>query len=572
MLHRPVSHRYYAPMTLAIPTAKGGLLRAALPVMALSLLSCQAPEQELGPTYVALSPREQLIRLSMDLRGVHPTEEELKAIESDPDLYPQLVDRYLQSQDFLDRMMEVFNHTFLTRTGDTYYDPDEAGLGMLDEVELARSVGDEPLRLVRYIIENDLPYSEVVLAPYTLTDEQLAVFWDIDYPEGSAGWITSQYRDGRPMAGVLSMTSFWKRYPSAGGNANRHRANAISRVLLCDDFLTRPIVINRTAIDLLMMDPENAIRNTPACQACHSSLDPLAANLFGFWYDPREQETLEEQRVYRAENELEWKNYAGRSPAWFGTPTANLHELGASIAADPRFVDCAVKTVWEGLTQRRATDEDWTELQGHRATFELTNQNIRSLVREIVLTDAYRAKAVQNDPGLEARLPSLKIASPAQLANVIEQVTGYRWTFSGQDALDDNARGLSVLAGGIDSRTVKKAAESPSLGLSLVQERLAQAAAYSVVAHDFSATRVGDPILLTVVGPGDTPASRPDAFVEQIQALYLKATGLPLEPSSPEPLELMTLWDNVFAITASPTSAWQAVVSAVLRDPRVVLY
>lgn len=565
-------NRLSAPFRFPEPTVRRLLSRVGGPALAVLLVACQASEPVSGPTFVPLSPREQLIRLSMDLRGLHPTEAELVAIEADPSLYPQLVDRYLQSQDFLDRMMEIFNHTFLTRTGDTYYDPSDAGLGMLDETALARSVGDEPLRLVRYIVENDLPYSEVVLAPYTLTDEQLAVFWDIDYPDGSAGWITSQYKDGRPMAGVLSMTGFWKRYPSAGGNANRHRANAISRVLLCDDFLTRPIVINRTAIDLLMMDPENAIRNTPACQACHSSLDPLAANLFGFWYDPREQETLEEQRVYRPENELEWKNYAGRSPAWFGTPTASLHELGASIATDPRFVDCAVKTVWEGLTQRKATDADWAEIQGHRATFELADQNIRSLVREIVLSDAYRARAVQNDPGLAERLPTLKIVSPAQLAKVIEQITGYRWTFSGQDALDDNARGLAVLAGGIDSRTVKTSAASPSLGLSLVQERLAQAAAYAVVAHDFSATRQGDPILMTVVGAADTPSSRPEAFVEQIRVLYLKATGLPLESDAPEPQELQALWDNVYAITASPISAWQAVVSAVLRDPRVVLY
>jgi len=45
------------------------------------------------------------------------------------------------------------------------------------------------------------------------------------------------------------------RYPSMGGNANRHRANAVSRTLLCDDYLARPIVLNRPAVDPLSLSP-----------------------------------------------------------------------------------------------------------------------------------------------------------------------------------------------------------------------------------------------------------------------------------------------------------------------------
>lgn len=554
------------------PSSSFGLLPLLVCLSLSPLFSACESAPEPGATLEPLSSREQLIRLSMDLRGTHPTEDELRAIEASPELYDAFVDRYLQTPQFLDRMMEVFNQAFQTRTGDTYYDPADAGMEGVDERALAKAVGDEPLRLIRHIIENDLPYSEVVQAPYTMSNELLSAWWDIDYPSDAVGWQAGQYRDQRPAAGVLSMTTFWQRYPSAGGNANRHRANAISRVLLCDDFLSRPIVLNRTAIDQLMQDPEMAIRDNSGCQACHSSLDPLAANVFGFFREDNDDESLAAGRTYYGENELAWKNYAGRSPSYFGRPTANIPELGAAIAEDPRFVQCAVRTVFEGLNQRTPTDEDWTQLEGHRATFELSGLNVRSLVSDIVRSDAYKTKRVVGDDGLSERLSTVKIASPSQLAAVIEQITGYRWTFDGVDGLDENVRGLGVLAGGIDSRTVRIPAANPSLGLALVHERLSQAAAYYVVTHDFDPNRTDEARLLTFVTPNDRPESHRSAFQAQIEALYLKSTGLPLQAGASEPAELMELWDNVYALSASPTTAWTAVVSAVLRDPRVVLY
>jgi hypothetical protein len=537
----------------------------------LTLLGLVACQKEAPVTLEMLDPREQLVRLSMDLRGYRPSGEELDAIEAHPELYDQYVDRYVSSPEFLDRMMEIFNLAFQTRTGDRYYNAEDLGLEGIDEQAVARAVGDEPLQLIRHIIENDLPYSEVVTAPYTMTNEVLSAWWGINYPEGSQGWIASDYTDGRPQSGVLSQNTFWHKYPSMGGNANRHRANAISRVLLCDDFLSRPIVLDRLAIDKLTQDPENAIRTTDTCQSCHSSLDPLAGNLFGFFREDPDEDEFGDGRIYRPENELAWKHYSGRAPAWYGTPTSGLQELGEQIAGDPRFVDCAVQTVFEGLTQRHKTDEDWKELQGYRATFELAGLNIRSLVKDIVRSETYRARAVHGDTALEQRLTTIKLATPAQLASAMERITGYAWTFGGS-SLADNARGLGVLAGGIDSRTVRNPADSPSLGMALVQERLAQSAAHAVVTHDFDSERADAPRLLTLVSEADRPETSRAAFEDQMRALYDVALGLKLDSAATEPAELIELWSNVYSVSASSKTAWTAVVSAVLCDPRIVLY
>src|SRR5690606_4434710 len=152
------------------------------------------------------------------------------------------------------------------------------GIGVTEAV-LADSVGEEPLALVAWIIENDLPWSEIVLAEHSMADPLLAAFWDLERQEEGPGWVPATYRDGRPHAGVLTMTTMWHRAPSIGVNRNRHSANTFSRMLLCDDYLSRPVTFSHTEITALTSgDPEEVIADNGVCQSCHSSLDPLASH------------------------------------------------------------------------------------------------------------------------------------------------------------------------------------------------------------------------------------------------------------------------------------------------------
>jgi len=368
---------------------------------------------------------------------------------------------------------------------------------------------------------------------------------------------------------MLTMTTTWQKYPSMGGNANRHRANAISKMFLCDDYLSRPIVLNRAAVDQLTISPEEAINTNPGCQACHLSLDPMAGNFFGFFnYDALEGLAATK---YRPENEEEWRYYSGKEPGYYGDPTGNIPEFGHALAKDSRFADCAVRTVWEGLTQRDMVDEDWPEVSVHRQVFDDTDQNIKEVVRSIVNSDEYKAESA-HDPGLNDRLAGRKTVSPEQLSSLINQVTGYTWLFDGRDGLKNGSLGLPVLAGGIDGDFVTNRSYVPSVGTVYVQERIGQAAAYYVATHDLDPGRTDDAKLLNLVTINDTPSSAPDAFTQQIQSLYLNITGVPLAADATEPAELMQLWTSQYSVDASPTNAWAGVVSAVLRDPRVIFY
>ncbi|TVQ92516.1 MAG: DUF1585 domain-containing protein [Deltaproteobacteria bacterium] len=540
--------------------------------------SPSAEEPEDGLTL--LSPRRQLIRLSVDLRGVHPSASSLDFIEEHPEAYESFVDRYLYDPRFVDRMEEIWNYSIRTRNGSTYFNPAEAGMRGMDRDRIADSIGDEPLKLISHVIENDLPFSEVLTADYSMADPIVARMWGLPYPEGESGWQVTAYDDGRPLAGVLSSTTLWQRYPSAGVNSNRHRANTVSRVFLCDDQLSRPVSFSRTQIDTLTSgDPEDVIQTTQACQSCHSTLDSFSSHFFGFWWEV--EGGLFEQTTYRPEDEPLWRYQMGThvSPAYFGVPTSDLREMAHQLAQDPRFVQCATDTLFAGLSQRNLSDIDRDERFAHRRAFEDSGLIVREMVRSIVTSRPYRAERA-DAPELQ-HLPVLKTVTPAQLEGIIAAKTGYRWTIRGRPVLARNIGGVGVLAGGTDGDYVTAPNYDPSVGLALVQERLAQAAGWHVASHDLARDRAEDPILLRYVSRDDRPETHRDAFKAQIEQLYFEVLGVPLdapldddgEPiEAPEVEELIAMWKQLYSLDARPESAWAGVVSVVLRDPMLIFY
>ena len=103
--------------------------------------------------------------------------------------------------------------------------------GLLEEYDLSGQ-GEEPLLLAR-IIATDRPWTDAVLADWTMATPLLGEIWPIDFCSGESGWQPARYTDGRPSAGVLS-TNGCRRYTTTDPNMNCGRAAAISRLLLCE--------------------------------------------------------------------------------------------------------------------------------------------------------------------------------------------------------------------------------------------------------------------------------------------------------------------------------------------------
>ncbi|MCA9516148.1 MAG: DUF1592 domain-containing protein, partial [Myxococcales bacterium] len=328
-----------------------------------------------------LSPRALLARLSLDLRGVRPTEAEVARVDADPGAIAAITDEMLASARFPDRVRDLYAQVLRTRVEDFPVSAELLGFEPEEQAAVFASIGEEPLQVIARVAAEDRPYTDLVTADWTMADERLALAWPVTYPAGATGWQVARYEDGRPMAGLLSENGVWWRYLSDGVNYGRGRANAVARIFLCADFLDRPVDFPR---DIDLTDEagiREAVRENTGCIGCHAGLDPLASYLAGFQYT---EKTAAEMIVYHPEREPQWRGMTELAPGFYGAPGYSLRDLGRQVAADPRFVTCAVETAWELLLRRPPDFRDAGEVDAltrAREAFLAGGLTIRALFR-----------------------------------------------------------------------------------------------------------------------------------------------------------------------------------------------
>ena len=525
----------------------------------LSLAACQSPPAPAAPPAEApevaagaMSAAEVLTRASLDLRGQRPSVEELEQLADDPGSLDGMIEGYLHDEAFGDRIRDLFAVAYRSRF-EFYFRPDqEYG----EDLQYQVSVAEEPLKLLEHIAVHDLPYTRLIDAEYTFVNESLAQVWPVrGYREDKGGWQKVHYRDERPKAGVLSTNAFHFRYVTNETNLNRGRANAISRILLCDNYLLRPIEFPRN-IDLT--DDEgiaNAIEQNGACTSCHATLDPIASYLFGF----ANNEGGDPHPVYKPQEANEWEIFTGKAPAYYGEPGEDVADLGQQIAADPRFTTCATERVYEGLMGRPAVPADREAIDAHTEAFKAGGLTLRALIRSILADPVYRGEDDGHRPVIER-----KIMSPEILDDAIYALTSYRMTLEGVHMLRSDNHGLHILGGGLAGSSGDFPPTTSNVTRALVQGRVAETAAWALV-HEMPERAEA------LFGEVDLDEGRPDA--QAFVRLTLRVLGRSLGEDDPEIEELGALWrDLVERAELSPREAWAGVLSALMRDPRFVLY
>lgn len=508
---------------------------------------------------VALEGAPLLRRLSLDLRGVLPSAAELAQLEADPASLDALVGAFLDDPRFEEQFAAAFAERWLTRADSFTLQPVDLGLPMEEGYTATRSIGQEAPRLAAWIAAQDHPWDEVVTGEFTRVDALLLANWPVEAVDdevNAAGWRTARYVDGRPAMGVLATNGLWQRYSTSPSNLQRHRAAAISKLFLCSDYLTRPVTFSSASFR--DSTAETSARSVPDCVGCHASLDPLASSLFGFWWFDRF--LREEEISYHPERVGLGEYYLGVSPGWYGQPLAGPSELGPTLAADPRFARCAVRSFAEVFWKREVSVEDFDTISALVAAFEADGRHPKALVRAVIDTPAYRMGAVRGEipAGEEGRWPTRRLLSAAQLASAVEDLSGFRWSWEGAEQLDNDLVGYRVMVGGVDGESVVQPLAVPSVATLVVIRALAEAGADAIVTRDLVQ---GAGALLTVEAgalPGDP------AFDAQLDTIYLRFFAR--LPSAEERQGDGALFTEVAAVS-SPEEAWMALLSTLFRDP-----
>ncbi len=501
------------------------------------------------PALVSADPARWLRRVSMDLRGIPPTDAELAELQADPNAWGTLRDRFLDDDRFAERLVHIFAERWHTRVDVFDIEVFDYGLPASQEYAFERAVGEEPLRLMSRVVTEDLPWTDVVLADWTMAEPILASVWPLDFPEGRSGWQVARYNDGRPAVGVLATNGLWWRYNTNESNMNRRRAAAISRLLLCEDYLVRPVAFSEA--DTTSEATADAVHSDPYCVACHASLDPVAASLFGFWWLSLYSEI--EETTYHPERESLWEQSLGVEPAWYGTPISGLPDLGVSIARDSRFYTCAVETFTEPLWRRTATPDDASLLEQLRRRFLRNDLQAKDLIGAITETTPYQD-------------PAPRMVSHDQFITTLHALTGFRWTFEGFDQLDsDLPRGHRLLLGGVDGDAIRTPQRTPGFTWALVVKRAAEAAADAVVQREL--VEGDERVFFTEISETTQPGD--DAFNAELKSLHLRLYSQPADAEWLTDIE--ALWEEVYT-EGTAVEAWQAVVSVMLRDPLLLSY
>lgn len=545
--------------------------------MILLLLSCTGSEpapsnaallgMETDATLQALEAPRLLRRMSLDLRGTLPSMEELDAVEADPSSLEKFRDQYLEDPRFEDRLVDVLAkqwHTEVETFIVFYFEWPELDGDETNEYAYERSIGDEPLRLIARIAAEDQPWERIVTADWTMATDTMAKIFPLEWQDGATGWQQTRYTDGRPAAGVLATNGLWWRYYTTLQNLNRGRAAAISRLLLCEDMLSRPISFSGNVEAINSGNLSDALKENPYCQGCHSTIDPLAANLFGFVVSVEQSGV--EMAYYHPEREHYGADALGVEPAWFGQPIGGLAQLGMVIGEDPRFWRCSAERAAEAYWQRPVTPADFDRIEALRNVL-VDSHSYKELLRAVTNTAVYRAEK-PDEAAPQSQLDRervLRLMDPALIDSLLQDLAGFHWTYRGFEQLKADEYGYRVLGGGVDGVYNTQPLELPTVTWSLTLRRAAEGAALTVVKSDLE--QGGNRKLLQQVDLQSRPEDA--VFGEELERLYWRLYAR--RPDAGHLQGLKSLWLDVEAMSDSST-AWSALVATMLRDPDFVSY
>ncbi len=524
------------------------------------LLSCTQVEDTPVEETIALSNTRLLRRMSLDVRGHLPTLEEYRSVQSESVQWESIIVDMLDDSDFEEHLVHRFGDIWHTRVDKFDIVTDDFNLPSYDWwYPFARSIGEEPLRWMAYVAANDLPWQDIVTSETVLANDLLVSIFPMEYVDGSTPdelsihnldtWKEARYLDGRPPVGILSTNGLWWRYPTDGFNMNRTRAAMVTKMLLCDDYLARPI--DFTASENIIENTETATREDPSCLTCHASLDPLASSMFGFWWI--EQFNPLEATYYHPERELMGMEMMGVSPAWYGTPVTGFAEVGQRLSEDLRFHQCTIQQSMEMLYRRNIDANDFSQLSDIQEIFQ-TNYQFKEIWKSILLSEEYQLEHDTNTNTLQGD----RMMSPYQIEHSLRNLTGLVWKNERHELMDIEYR---TMAGGVDGYQTFQQQRYPNLSSTVVTERIAQAHGQYASLNNFASESEFD-FNITF---------QDSKFSEQLSNLRLLLHGL--ESDDVWRGETLQLWIQVYDISGqSASTAWEVVLGAMFQDADFVRY
>ena len=401
------------------------------------------------------SPAKTLRRAALIFAGRLPTQAELDAVDdgresslrrairslmTGPGFHEFLIrasnDRLLTDRHLTDVLddREVFLVDFTNQAWEmekaVYENPGLERARRIWKHAVQFGVSHAPLELIAHVIENDLPFTEVLTADYIMANPFSARAYGattrFDNPDDpyefrpstiaryfrndeSKIWIEDDDRwkwivnpgnlsTDYPHAGILNTTVFLRRYPTTATNRNRARSRWTYYHFLGLDVEKSAA---RTTDPDALADTDNPTLKNPACTVCHIVLDPVAGafqnygeeglyrdawggldSLAGLYKRPRDGS----QSPYR--NGDTWYRDM-RDPGFDRALAPNAYNslqwLADRIVRDERFSEAGVRFWWPAIMGAEVVpppeDEGDSDLAAQLAASTAQLNEVRRLAR-----------------------------------------------------------------------------------------------------------------------------------------------------------------------------------------------
>lgn len=230
---------------------------------------------------------------------------------------------------------------------------------------------------------------EVFSTTTAVVNEDLARVYGVD----ATGLDATTFRvaelpEGSPRIGILGKLGFLSQFANQKEGSPTLRGKFIREAILCSPVPKPPgdiaLEIPEATEDAPSTKRERlaAHRDAPACAACHAMMDPLGLPL----------ETFDAIGRYRTtENDLPIDS----SGEVDGTAIANARELGLVLSASETVAECLVRKYYSYAVGHEERPADARVIQSLASAFDASGRQLRSLMLDIVTSDAFVTVAPQ---------------------------------------------------------------------------------------------------------------------------------------------------------------------------------
>ncbi len=303
-----------------------------------------------------------------------------------------------------------------------------------------------PLEHIAYVVENDLPYTNILTDNFTMVNPWTATAYGSDVifndPNNANEWQPGQIvnylrrnesldfrcfsnrmmasclvlsggiETDYPHAGILNNLALLARYPSTTTNRNRARARWTYNFFLGVDIEK---LAERPIDAAALTDTDNPTLNNPSCSVCHAVHDPVAGAYQNYgdrgYYKSSAggQDSLPNSYKYPEGDDTQYNFgdvwYADmRSPGFENSTTtdteASLQWLANEIVDDPRFAPATVKFWWPSIFSSEPSiapvDPDAANYNAHLIAYRAQEEFVTEL-----------ADSFSNAPSQNYRLKTL---------------------------------------------------------------------------------------------------------------------------------------------------------------------